>query len=186
RWAYVYLRRDELTPEAAPPQQQWVLVLVLRPLPPPLQQRPLPPLLLPPLLLPLKPKRTPRFHGQPALAFADPNVAKPDLVAVVLQTDVPSPGGLDEASRALEFTRGHAGLEIRGSELVLDDGLLVLPQAHTAVIDLDFHVVPFAGGARVLGVGRNEVIERPCLTIAVHTELGIGMSLVIEDLHLGC
>jgi len=35
-------------------------VLVLRPLPPPLQQRPLPPLLLPPLLLPLKPQRSPR------------------------------------------------------------------------------------------------------------------------------
>jgi len=61
RWSYVYLRTDELTPEAAPPQQQWVLVLVLRPLPPPLRQRPLPPLLLPPLLLPLKPNRTPRF-----------------------------------------------------------------------------------------------------------------------------
>ena len=45
----------------APPQQQWVLVL--RPLPPVLQQRPLPPLLLPPPLLPLKPKRTPRFYG---------------------------------------------------------------------------------------------------------------------------
>ena len=28
RWSYVYLRRDELTPEAAPPQQQqqWVLL----------------------------------------------------------------------------------------------------------------------------------------------------------------
>jgi hypothetical protein len=60
RWSYVYLRTDELTPEAAPPQQQSLLVLVLRPLPPPLQQRPLPPLLVPPLL-PLKPKRTPRF-----------------------------------------------------------------------------------------------------------------------------
>jgi len=58
RWSYVYLRRDELTPEAAPPQQQqWLLVLVLRPLPPPLRQRPLPPLLLPPPLLALKPKR---------------------------------------------------------------------------------------------------------------------------------
>ena len=64
-WSYVYLRTDELTPEAAPPQQHWVLVL--RPLPPPLQQRPLPPLLLPPLLLPLKPQRTPRFYGEPAL-----------------------------------------------------------------------------------------------------------------------
>ena len=56
RWSYVYLRTDELTPEAAQQQQ---LVLVLGPLPPPLQQRPLPPLLLPPLMLPLKPKRTP-------------------------------------------------------------------------------------------------------------------------------
>jgi len=58
RWPYVYLRRDELTLEAAPPQQQ--LLLVLRPLPSPFQQRPLPPLLLmlPPLPLPLKPKRT--------------------------------------------------------------------------------------------------------------------------------
>ena len=35
--------------------------------PPPLPQRPLPPLLLPPLLLPLKPERTPRFYGEPAL-----------------------------------------------------------------------------------------------------------------------
>ena len=59
RSSYVYLRTDELTPEATPPQQQLVLVLVLGPLPPPLQQRPLPPLLLPPLMLPLKPKRTP-------------------------------------------------------------------------------------------------------------------------------
>jgi hypothetical protein len=70
RWSYVYLRTDELTPEAAPPQQQLALVLVLRP-PPPLRQRPLPPLLLPPLLLPLKPKRIPRFYGEPALARAN-------------------------------------------------------------------------------------------------------------------
>jgi hypothetical protein len=79
RWSYVYLRTDELTPEAAPPPQQWVLVL--RPLPPPLQQRPLPALLLAPLLLPLKPNRTPRFYGEPALAAVVPSwraVCPPD------------------------------------------------------------------------------------------------------------
>jgi len=51
-----------------------VLVLVLRPLPPPLQQRPLLPLLLPPLLLPLKPQRTLRFHGEPAPALRSGSV----------------------------------------------------------------------------------------------------------------
>ena len=58
RWSYVYLRTDALTPEAAPPRQ-WALVLVLRPLPPPLPQRPLPPLLLPPLLLPPETEKGP-------------------------------------------------------------------------------------------------------------------------------
>src|SRR6185295_13152849 len=56
-------------------------VLVLRPLPPPRQQRPLPALLLPPLLLPLKPNRTPRFYGEPALAAVVPSwraVCPPD------------------------------------------------------------------------------------------------------------
>ena len=69
--------------------------------------------------------------------------------------------------------------------MVLHDVLVVLSVYDGAFIDHDLGLVPLAVGLRVLRNGRDHVVERRRLAVAVHAQLGVGMVLVVEHLVLG-
>ena len=124
----------------------------------------------------------------------DADVTEIDVVAVILEADEAFVVVATAVIEELEgggpgFLAELAGLQhlgpLRSPEVILKDVLAILVVNDRAFIDHDPSCVPLAEGLGVLGLGGNHVVERSRLTVAINTQLGIGMVLVVENLILG-
>ena len=74
---------------------------------------------------------------------------------------------------------------LRRPQVVFYDGLAVQVVGHGAFVDHDLTGVPFAERFGVLRFGRNHVVQRSRLAVAVHTQFGVGVVFVVEHLIFG-
>ena len=66
--------------------------------------------------------------------------------------------------------------------MIFENFLVVLVMNHGSLINEDFRLVPFAERFLVLRHGRNHVVQRCALTVAIFSKLCVRMVGVIENL----
>ena len=77
----------------------------------------------------------------------------------------------------------HVG-PCRSPKVVLDCVFTILTVNNSALIYHDLTGVPLTVTLEVLGIGRDHIVERRALAIAVLAEFGVGVVGIVEDLVL--
>ena len=89
---------------------------------------------------------------------------------------------MPEASFLAEFALLKHFSPLRCPQVVFNHVLAVLAVNHSAFINKNLGLVPFAVRLLVLGLSRNHVVERCRHAVSVHTQLGIGMICIVKHL----
>src|SRR5690554_3127569 len=87
--------------------------------------------------------------------------------------------GVEEVGPILELAVAYHLFPGIGPEVIFNNVLTVLRVDNCALVDKHSSGVPFAGRLRVLGNGRNKVVEGGGLTVAILAQAGIGVTLVV-------
>ena len=105
------------------------------------------------------------------------------FVTVVLKKDVAFLE-VSEVDPVLVLAVVHKGVPHLVVALVLDDLHVVEPVLHMVALDLDDGLVELAGMEGLVGGSWDEVVERAERAVAAYAKLGVGMTLIVEDLEL--
>ena len=122
----------------------------------------------------------------------DTHVAIPNIIAMILKCEVTAfLTFLDheavscwEFAALTEFAVVQHFLPFGSPQVVLENLFAILIMNYSTLEDNDLGRVPLAKWLGILRISRNHVIQRGCLTVAINTQLGIDVILVIQYLIL--
>ena len=122
----------------------------------------------------------------------DTHVAIPNIIAMILKCEVTAfLTFLDheavscwEFATLAEFAVVQHFLPFGSPQVILENLFAILIMNYSTLEDNDLGRVPLAKWLGILRISRNHVIQRGCLTVAINTQLGIDVILVIQYLIL--
>ena len=85
-----------------------------------------------------------------------------------------------------KFADRDQSTPLRTAKLNLQNHFAILMMLDAAILYDNLDLIPLANCFHILGARGNQIIQGACGTVSINAHFGIGMSVIVQYLHLWC